>query len=105
MITFKTAYDIATAHHEIERAEKLLKDTQDALDRRAQPDIRDAFGRHQAGLQLGIPSGENSTRLYQVEWSLCIPVLTAHIGQMRAKLAALNEVARVELLQGTEGAE
>lgn len=97
MISFQTAYDIATAHQEIERAEKLLKETQEALSRRQQPDIRDAFGRHQGGLQLGIPSGENSHRLYQVEWNLCIPVLKAHIGQMQAKLSALNELARTEL--------
>ena len=97
MISQKTAFDIACAHQEIERAEKMLEETQTALGRRTTPDIRDAFGRSQQGLQLGIPSGENSTRLYMVDWNLCIPVLTAHIGQMRAKLAALNEVARMEL--------
>lgn len=97
MISHKTAFDIACAHQEIERAEKMLKDTQDAIGRRATPDIRDAFGRPQGGLQLGVPSGDNSTRLYMVDWNLCIPVLTAHIGQVRAKLAALNEVARSEI--------
>lgn len=97
MITFQTAYDIANTHQEIERAEKLLKDTQEALSRRQQPDVRDAFGRSQPGLQLGVPSGDNSVRLYQVDWSLCVPVLTAHIGKLRAKLAALDEVARTEL--------
>lgn len=97
MISFQTAYDIATAHQEIERAEKLLAETQEALSRREQPDVRDAFGRHQGGLQLGVPTGDNSRRLYQVEWNLCIPVLKAHIGQMQAKLSALNELARTEL--------
>lgn len=97
MISYKTAYDIACAHQEIERAEKMLKDTQDAISRRTAPDIRDAFGRSQGGLQLGVPSGDGSTRLYMVDWNLCIPVLTAHIGQTRAKLAALNEVARSEI--------
>lgn len=103
MIRFETAFAIASAHQEIERAEKLLADTQKALSRRQMPDVRDAFGRHQPGLQLGVPSGENSTRLYQVEWSLCVPVLTAHIGQMGAKLSALNEVARSELDQVQTG--
>lgn len=97
MITFQTAYDIANAHQEIERAENLLKETQEALSRRQQPDIRDAFGRRHGGLQLGVPSGENSQRLYQVEWNLCVPVLKAHIGSMQAKLSALNELARIEL--------
>ena len=97
MISQQTAYQIACAHQEIERAEKLLKDTQAAISRHATPDIRDAFGRGQGGLQLGIPSGENSHRLYMVDWNLCVPVLTAHIGQTRAKLVALNEVARSEI--------
>jgi hypothetical protein len=97
MISQKTAYDIACAHQEIEKAQKLLDKVKEAVDHRKQPDIRDAFGYSQGGLQLGVPSGENSTRLYMVEWSLCVPVLTAHIGHMRAKLAALNEVARSEL--------
>lgn len=97
MITYQTAFDIASAHQEIQRAEKMLKETQEAISRRQQPDIRDAFGRQQGGLQLGVPSGESSVRLYQVEWSLCVPVLRAHIGQMEAKLMALNELARSEL--------
>ena len=79
MITYQTAFDIASAHQEIQRAEKMLKETQEAISRRQQPDIRDAFGRQ------------------QVEWSLCVPVLRAHIGQMEAKLMALNELARSEL--------
>ena len=97
MISYQTAFDIACAHQEIERAEKLLEETKQAISRRESPDVRDAFGRRQPGLQLGIPSGENSTRLYMVEWNLCVPVLTAHIGQMRAKLSALNEIARSEI--------
>lgn len=97
MISFQTAYDLAAAHKEIEKAETLLKEVQGALSRRGAPEIRDAFGRQHGGLQLGVPSGQNSNTLYQVEWSLCVPVLTAHIGQMRAKLAALNELARTEL--------
>lgn len=74
MITYQTAFDIASAHQEIQRAEKMLKETQEAISRRPQP-----------------------VRLYQVEWSLCVPVLRAHIGQMEAKLMALNELARSEL--------
>ncbi len=97
MISQDTAYQIACAHQEIERAEQLLSEVQDAVAKRKNPDIRDAFGRVQGGLQLGVPSGDSSQRLYMVEWNICIPVLTAHIGQTKAKLAALNEVARSEL--------
>lgn len=97
MISFQTAYDIASTHQEIERAEELLKQVKDAIDRRDEPDLRDAFGSRQGGLQLGVPTGENSRRLYHVDWRLCVPVLIAHIGDQKARLAALCEVARGEL--------
>lgn len=97
MISYDTAFAIASAHQEIERAEKLLEDVQKGLRERTQPDVRDVFGRNQPGLQLGVPSGGNSHRLYHVDWNLCVPVLTAHIGSLRAKLSALNEVARQEV--------
>ena len=97
MISQDTAYAIATCHREIEVAQKLLGEVEDGLQKRGVPDIRDAFGRSQRGLQLGVPSGDNGHRLYQVEWSLCVPVLTAHIGSLKGKLSALNEIARSEL--------
>jgi hypothetical protein len=97
MITKDTAYQIACTHQEIERAEELIKKVREDLDRHREPDIRDAFGRQQRGLQLGIPSGDSSHRLYQVDWKLCVPVLMAHIGDQKARLAALCEVARTEL--------
>ncbi len=97
MISRETALDIATAHREIEVAEKLLADITESLSRREQPDIRDAFGRRQGGLQLGVPSGENGHRLFNVEWSLAKPVIEAHIANQRARVAAMNEKARAEL--------
>ena len=97
MITKQTAYDLVAAHQEIENAEDLLKQVRDSFQKRELPDIRDSFGRRTGGLQLGVPISQSGKTLYQVEWSLCVPVLSAHIGQMRAKLAALNELARTEL--------
>lgn len=105
LISAKTAYDIARAYEEIDRAEKLLADVQGSLSRREVPNIRDALGRSQGGLQLGVPSGDNSTRLYMVDWNLCVPVLTAHIGQTKARLSALNELARSELDAATPTGE
>lgn len=102
MISFDTSYAIAAAHQEIERAEKLLADVEEGLRRGDKiPDVRDAFGRQQRGLQLGVPSGPSCHQLYHLDWNLCIPVLTAHIGSTRAKLAALCEVARSEMLSPT----
>ena len=102
MITQETASAIWSAYREIEAAEKLLFDM---AAERAKPfrdddkyaaTLKDVFGRRQH-LQLGIPSGENSHRLYQVKPELAEAVIRAHIGQMRALLVESNECARVEL--------
>lgn len=96
MITEKTARAIAYAYREIEVAEALLAKIEDALSRQELPDIRDAFGRPRGGLQLGVPSGESSTRLFDVSWTLAKPVIEAHIAHHRSVLAALSEKARAE---------
>lgn len=97
MITAETAVAIAYAYREIDAAEKLLTKITESLDRRQAPGIRDAFGRHQGGLQLGVPSGENSQTLFTVAWTLAKPVIEAHIAHKRAEIQALNEKARAEL--------
>ena len=97
MLSQETATDIALAHQEVARAEKLLAEIMDAVSRREQPDLRDAFGRRQDGLQLGVPSGDHSQRLFNVPWTMCKPVIEAHIAQQKAMLSALNEKAKLEL--------
>ena len=97
MITNETATDIALAYREIGVAEKLLADIAEAVRRHEEPDIRDAFGRRQSGLQLGVPSGSNSHRMFDVQWSLAKPIIEAHIAQQKAKVAALCEKAKAEL--------
>jgi hypothetical protein len=96
-ISKQTAMDIALAHREVEAATALLAEIEDALGRRQAPDIRDAFGRHQDGLQLGVPHGNNGHRLFNVPWVLAKPVIEAHIAQQHAVIAALSETARLEL--------
>lgn len=96
-ISKQTAMDIALAHREVDTAVALLSEIEESLQRRQAPDIRDAFGRHQDGLQLGVPSGSNGHRLFNVPWSLAKPVIEAHIAQQRAVITALSEVARAEL--------
>lgn len=102
MITEDTARKIALAYREIETGEQLLTEINEAVSRRVAPDIRDAFGRQADGLQLGVPSGNNGQRLFNVPWNLARPVIEAHIAQQRAVVAALSQKARAELAQ-TEG--
>lgn len=97
LISQQTALDIAYAYREVETAEKLLKEIADQFDRRAVPDIRDAFGRRQNGLQLGVPSGENGHRLFNVPWTICKPVIEMHIAEQKAKIALLTEKAKAEI--------
>lgn len=96
MISKETAIDIAMAHHEIETAEKLLEEIQSSIKNYQEPDIRDAFGRVRHGLELGVPSGESSKRLFNVPWRLAKPVIEVHIASCRSQLMALNEKARHE---------
>lgn len=103
LISKETAWKIACAYQEIETATKLLAEIEEALSHREEPDIRDAFGRRQNGLQLGVPSGNSSQRLFNVPWPLARPVIEAHIAQQRAIIAALCEQARIDLgFQSTE---
>lgn len=97
MISEKTALDIAMAYREIAHGENLLNEVKETRDRFAGRDIRDAFGRRADGLELGVPSGEGSKRLFQVKWSLAEPVIEAHIADKRSELAALMVKAAAEL--------
>jgi hypothetical protein len=96
VISVETATDIALAWREIAAAEKLLAEIEDTLTRAPAPDVRDVFGRLQNGLQLGVPSGNNGHRLFNVPWSMCRPVIQAHIEQQRQIIAVLNAKALIE---------
>jgi len=97
VIAFETARDIAFAYREVEAGEALLVQMQEAKDRRSAPDIRDAFGRRQDGLQLGIPQGDSGHRMYGVSWDLAVPIVEAHIAASKAKIKALSLKALVEM--------
>lgn len=100
LITKETATDIALAYREIETAEKLLAEIAEALARHQSPDIRDAFGRRQDGLQLGVPSSANSHRLFNVPWRLAKPIIDAHLAEKRACIEALTAKAQSEISGG-----
>lgn len=95
-ISKDTAMDIALAYREIEVAEKLLAEIDEAAERREKPDMRDAFGRMTEGLQLGVPSGNSSHRLFNVPWSLARPIIETHIAAARSRITILTEKAMEE---------
>jgi len=100
MITKETAARIWECYREISAANKLLEDMKMVKDQCSfgehERRLKDAFGTRQ-DLQLGIPSGENSHRLFNVSPTLAKSVITAHIGHKKAELTEANEQARVEL--------
>lgn len=99
MITQETASLIWSAYREIEMGEKLLADMAEALkweQDKTQPTLKDVFGKRR-NLQLGIPSGENAHRLFDVPYPLAGSVIRAHIAEQRKQLALANERARIEL--------
>lgn len=96
-ISKETATDIALAYREIATSEQLLADITEAAGRYESCDIRDVFGRRVEGLQLGVPSGKDSQRLFMVPWSMARPIIQAHIAKQKAELDLLNEKARIEL--------
>lgn len=100
MIRPETCAAIYAAHREIEAGEKLLADMKAERERarvdKYAPTLRDAFGRVRQ-FQLGIPSGENAHRLFDVSPVLAESVIRAHIENKRAELVEANERARIEL--------
>jgi hypothetical protein len=95
-----TAAEIYQCYREIMTAEKMLVDMEDARQKnRNDPHaqhLKDAFGRCQ-DLQLGIPAGENSHRLFSVSPKMAESVIRAHIASKKAELVEINERARIEL--------
>lgn len=97
MISLETVKEMALTYREIEASEKLLADIDAASRSYNAEDIRDVFGRVQGNIELGVPSGENSKRIFRLQWSLAKPVIEAHIAHCKTQLTILNEKAKSEL--------
>lgn len=93
LITKDTAAAIAYAYCEIEASETLLSDLAKAKENRTEPDFRDVFGKMHRSLELGVPCGETSRRVFRVNPDLAEIIIKAHADQMRAKIAALTALA------------
>lgn len=110
MITQETAAALWCAYREIAASEKLLADMKEEREKpftdrdKYAPTLKDAFGRKQQ-LQLGIPSGSNGHRIFDVNPELAESVIRAHIAKKQAELVEANERARIELNIPTEAAK
>ena len=103
MLSRKICEEIWHCHREIKAATGLLDDVNKVIEESkgnfADEDterLRDSFGRRR-DLELGVPSGTNSKRLFRVSYDLAVPVIKAHIANKTAELAELNERAKLEI--------
>jgi hypothetical protein len=101
MITRETAAALGQAYRELEAGEKLLAEVDAELAK-----AEERIGFHGEVLstarncQLEFPNGDNSYRLYHVEPRIARAVIVAHLADQKAKLEKLNEIARLEVLNG-----
>src|SRR5262245_40806805 len=95
-ISMDLAHRIWTAHREIDVATKLLGDIEESLSRGEPPTPLDAFGRRR-GYQLGVPSGDDRHRLFDVQPTLAREVIRAHIAAKMAELGAACQEAKTVL--------
>lgn len=106
MISVTTAARIWKCYREILTAEKLLDDMdKEKSDNEPDPHaprLKDAFGRER-DLQLGVPSGDDCHRLFDVSPELALSVIRAHIAEKQAELVRLNEMARIEVATPAQG--
>lgn len=60
------------------------------------PNFYDAFG-EKRGLQLGVPSGQDSHRIYGVNVELGVKIIEQHIQDNEKRLEELMAIAKIEL--------
>lgn len=58
--------------------------------------LSDAFG-DKRGLQLGVPSGSDGHRLFNVNIDLSVKIIEQHIKEQEARLIELMAIAKIEL--------
>lgn len=86
MISMALAHRIWLAHREIEVATKLRGELLEKIDSGVDPTPLDEFGRRR-NFQLGVPSGDNGHRLFNVEPALAVEIIDAHIDAQKQDLA------------------
>ncbi len=100
MITKETANRVWNHYHEIEKAEQLIADVREQLNKTGDPHLIDAFGR-KSGMQFGVPMGDNGHRLYDVRPVLAEMVILDHIKHNQEALKDLEKVIVSEMIDDT----
>ena len=95
IITQAAAERIWRAHREIEAGWKLLDMIDAVLENGIEATPLDA--RTRRSFQLGVPNGDDSTRLLDVSPRLARVMVEAHIEAKQAELAEASIVARLEM--------
>lgn len=103
MIKQETCAEIWKCYREIETATKLLAEltnqirkNAEAEDKADSPPFEDAFGRKRY-LELGVPSGPDSRRLYEVPNELGVLVIEGYITSQQKELVELQAKAATEI--------
>jgi hypothetical protein len=96
MITQDLAWRIWCCYREIEVSTNLVKKLSVEMAGDKLPDLRDSFG-HRRNLQLGVPSGDNCHRIFDLDANLALAVIRAHIANKNEELLILNEESKHQL--------
>lgn len=96
IISMELAARIWNAHREIAQGTKLRDDLAKAIADGDDPTPRDWTGRRR-GYSLGVPSGESSERLLDVEPKLAVHVIDAHVAAKQKELQEACIAAAIAL--------
>ncbi len=96
MISQETASSIWRCYREIEASEKLMAETEKLKADNVQYNPKEPFF-NRRGIEMGVPSGDGCSRIFHVSHDLALSVIRANIADMKSRLAAANEQARIEL--------
>ncbi len=99
MISKETAYSVWNCYHEIEKSYKLIADMKVQLEKTGDANLIDAFGRKQQ-LQLGVPMGNDSLRIFDVRPALALKVIEQHIIEKTNELNKLEPIIIIEMQEG-----
>lgn len=101
-ITKEVAAEIYNCYFEIEKAEKLLSEITKQLEETGEVKLKDGFGEPR-GLELGVPCGSNSQRLFNVPAEMAQTVIRGHIDTAKKRLDKLQDAVNNNASNSTIG--